>query len=84
MSNERIIAKAKAELIENNLIGADEDIFTRRVWRDKGFKVNKWETPIATLPISICVKSTNEENKMIPVHANFYTRKQVKEIRRRA
>lgn len=43
MSNERIIATAKAELIENNLIGADEDIFTKRVWRDKGFKVNDGE-----------------------------------------
>lgn len=84
MSNERIIAKAKAELIENNLIGADEDIFTKRVWNKMGFKVNDGESPIATLPISICVKSTNEENRMMPVHANFYTRKQVKEIRRRA
>lgn len=90
MNNLTIIKKEKVRLINSGLLTETDELFTKNVWRKRGCKVNKDESPITSLIIHIyaphnvydedgkCIKVC----KTIPVKANFYKTSQVSPIKK--
>ncbi len=92
-NNKKIISARCMELANHGLISKDEGIFTKKVWRSKGYKVNKDETPITMIPIRIIVprkaypfEGARKRNLYIPmtVNAKFYSKSQVTEFKKGA
>lgn len=91
MTNFAIINNARTVLAQEGVITSTEGIYTKNAWRRRGYKVNKDESPIITLPIFVF--APNKANKdgtlrkggrMLCVRANFYKMSQVTEIRKGA
>ncbi|MBQ4128574.1 MAG: hypothetical protein IJD68_02250 [Ruminococcus sp.] len=90
MNNQKIISKEKERLVKSGLLAETDELLTKNVWRKRGSKVNKGETPITKLIIHIyaphnvydedgkCIKVC----KTIPVKANFYKTSQVSPIKK--
>ncbi len=90
MNNQTIIKNEKVRLINSGLLTETDELFTKKVWRNRGCKVNKDENPVTSLTIHIyaprkvydengnCIKVTNT----IPVRANFYKTSQVSPIKK--
>ena len=99
MRNIEIVTKAMTALAaegtissitRNDTIIPTEGIYTKNAWRRKGFRVNKEESPIVTLPIFIYTPNTvskgdgqTKRGRMLCVRANFYKMSQVTEINKR-
>lgn len=92
MTNKCRINKAIAALVDAGILRGYEFIYTKNAWRKMGYKVNKDENPITTIPIYIYAphKSYDKEGnrltvkKLLNVKANFYTLSQVTEIKEAA
>ena len=92
MYNKTVIKKAKEILVAEGIIAETEDIYTKGVWRTKGYRVNKEATPVTTIPIYIYAPHDIYDEKgifvktakMLGVNASFYTISQVTEIKKGA
>lgn len=87
MRNIEIVERAITTLAEEGVIMATEGIYTKNAWRRQGYKVNKEESPIITLPIFVfapkraCKEETLKKGgRMLCVRANFYKMSQVTKI----
>lgn len=87
MRNIDIVARAMTALATEGKITATEGIYTKNAWRRQGYKVNKEESPIITLPIFVfapkraCKEETLKKGgRMLCVRANFYKMSQVTKI----
>lgn len=92
MYNKDVIKKAKETLAAEGVIAENEGIYTKRVWRQMGYKVNKAATPVTQIPIYVYAPHNVYDEKgkfvktakMLGVWANFYTMAQVTEIKKGA
>lgn len=92
MYNKDVIKKAKETLAAEGVIAENEDIYTKRVWRTKGYRVNREATPVTQIPIYVYAPHNVYDEKgkfvktakMLGVWANFYTMAQVTEIKKGA
>lgn len=88
MKNTVAINRAKVFLVENGVLEPSEEIYTKNVWRNMGYKVNAGETPVASISIYVYApRSVYDEDsktvvvkKMVGVRANFYKVSQVTKI----
>ncbi|MEE0264006.1 MAG: hypothetical protein UD936_00110 [Acutalibacteraceae bacterium] len=92
MKNLTIISEIKNKLVQIGTLKSNENIYTKNVWRKKGYKVSKGENPIAIIPIYIYVPhkvydkdgNCTKVCKMLNVKASFYKISQVSPIQKGA
>lgn len=92
MYNKIVIKKEKEILAAKGIIAENEDIYTKRVWRTKGYRVNRDAVPVTQIPIFVYAPHNiydDEGNviktaEMLEVNASFYTMSQVTEIKKGA
>lgn len=86
MSNVEIINSACCELAATGLINTmvkdgvntpAEGIYTKNVWKKRGYRVAEFEKPIAVLPIWVFCKRKDGKRRMCRVRAHFYKASQV-------
>ena len=89
MTNHQIIAKTKCELAafgrictteKDGFTVPAEDIYTKNVWKKRGYHVRESEEPIAVVPIWVFCKGSEGKAKMCRVRAHFYKASQVIKI----
>lgn len=89
MTNHQIITKVKCELAAFGRISTTEKdgiavpaegIYTKNVWKKRGYYVCESEVPIAVVPIWVFCKGGEGKAKMCRVKASFYKASQVTKI----
>lgn len=86
MTNHQIITQAKCELAASGRIRTmekdgvtvpAEGIYTKNVWKKRGYRVDVSEEPIAVIPIWVFCRRKDDKHGMCRVRAHFYKASQV-------